>query len=114
MSMPHACVCGTCYREMLPMFITSEPEINHVGRSTIELHTVQQPERLETHMAEDVDGRVGSDNPVPVLEIRRSPLKIRVVGENFDVSLKMTEPEDFEIIEGILARAKANTLRRSE
>lgn len=63
-------------------------------------------------MAEDVDGRVGSDDPVPVLEVRRSPLKIRVVGENFDVSLTMTEPEDFEIVERILARAKADTLRR--
>lgn len=65
-------------------------------------------------MAEDVDGRVGSDDPVPVLEVRRSPLKIRVVGENFDVSLTMTEPEDFEIVERILARAKADTLRRNE
>ena len=68
---------------------------------------MHQPERLETDMAEDVDGRVGSDDPVPEPEIRRSPLRLRLIGENFDVSLRMTEPEDFEVVERILARAKS-------
>jgi hypothetical protein len=62
-------------------------------------------------MAADVDGRVGSDDPVPMLEVRRSPCKIRVIGENFDMCLKMTTPEDFEVVERILAREKEQILR---
>lgn len=65
-------------------------------------------------MAEDVDGRVGSDDPVPMPEIRRSPVKVRLMGENFDVSLIMTTEEDFEIVERILAKEKAHAERRSE
>jgi hypothetical protein len=29
MSMPHACVCGICYREMVPMFIEPPPRPPH-------------------------------------------------------------------------------------
>ena len=64
-------------------------------------------------MAEDVDGRVGPDNSVPEPTIRRSPLKVRLIGENFDVSLRMTTAEDFEIAERILTREKVHALGKT-
>lgn len=58
-------------------------------------------------MAEDMERRLGSNDPIPVLEIR-SPIKVRMIGANFDVSLLMTTAEDFEIVERLLAREKAH------
>lgn len=68
---------------------------------------MHQPERLETDMAADVGRRVGSDNPVPLLQIR-SAFSMRMVGPNFDISLRLSTVEDFEIVERLLAKAKAS------
>jgi hypothetical protein len=61
-------------------------------------------------MVDDMGERVGSENPVPVLAIRDA-VKVRIVGRGFDVALAMITEEDFEIVERILAKARA-ALRR--
>lgn len=79
----------------------------NVGSVATESNNLLEPKGLAAGVGEDVGQRVGSDDPVPVPKIRTRPIKIRLIGANYDVTLTMSEPEDFEIAERFLARAKA-------
>ena len=52
------------------------------------------------------------DDRVKMIDIISS-FNIRMIGPNFDISLRLSTEEDFEIVERLLAKAKASICAQS-